>query len=51
MLLSAVAVQYEITPLGRKLQEPFKALYRWTIDYLPEVEKARAGSKLRILSY
>lgn len=40
---SPVAVQYEITPLGRKLQEPFKALYRWTIDYLPEVEKARAA--------
>ena len=39
---SPVAVQYEITPLGRELQGPFKALYKWTLDYMPEVEKARA---------
>ncbi|OSQ39808.1 winged helix-turn-helix transcriptional regulator [Thalassospira mesophila] len=45
---SPVAVQYEITPLGRKLQGPFKALYKWTLDYMPEVEKARATYDARI---
>jgi len=38
---SPVAVQYEITPLGRTLQEPFKALYAWTMVKMPEVEMAR----------
>jgi DNA-binding HxlR family transcriptional regulator len=38
---SPVAVQYEITALGRTLQEPFKALYVWTMLKLPEVEQAR----------
>ncbi|MGC2779174.1 MAG: helix-turn-helix domain-containing protein [Bradyrhizobium sp.] len=36
-----VAVQYEITPLGRTLQPPFRALYAWTIAKMPEVELAR----------
>ncbi len=38
---SPVAVEYEITPLGRTLQSPFKALYGWTMAHLPEVEAAR----------
>ncbi|WP_320153836.1 helix-turn-helix domain-containing protein [uncultured Tolumonas sp.] len=38
---SPVAVQYEITPLGRTLQQPFRALHQWTLDKLPEVEAAR----------
>lgn len=38
---SPVAVQYEITPLGRTLQPPFRALYAWTLAKLPEVETAR----------
>lgn len=38
---SPVAVQYEITPLGRTLQTPFKALYAWAIAKMPEVEVAR----------
>lgn len=38
---SPVAVQYEITPLGRTLQTPFKALYVWAIAKLPDVELAR----------
>ena len=38
---SPVAVQYEITPLGRTLQPPFRALYAWTITKMPEVELAR----------
>ncbi|WP_370677462.1 winged helix-turn-helix transcriptional regulator [Pleomorphomonas sp. PLEO] len=41
MPMSPVAVEYEITPLGRTLVEPFGALYAWTLEKLPEVEKAR----------
>ena len=40
---SPVAVEYEITALGRTLIEPFKALYAWTNDKMPEVEAARAA--------
>jgi DNA-binding HxlR family transcriptional regulator len=39
--VSPVAVEYEITPLGRTLQPPFNALYAWTLDHMAEVEKAR----------
>jgi len=38
---SPVAVQYQITPLGRTLQQPFKALHEWTLEQLPQVEAAR----------
>ena len=38
---SPVGVEYEITPLGRTLQPPFKALYAWTIEQMPTVEQAR----------
>ncbi|MDT3249718.1 helix-turn-helix domain-containing protein [Serratia sp. root2] len=38
---SPVAVQYEITQLGRTLQKPFRELHLWTLDKLPEVEAAR----------
>jgi DNA-binding HxlR family transcriptional regulator len=40
---SPVAVEYEITPLGRTLQPPFKALYQWTMEKMPEVERARTA--------
>lgn len=39
---SPVAVQYEITELGRTLQKPFRELHEWTLTKLPEVEIARA---------
>ena len=39
--VSPVAVEYEITALGRTLQPPFRALYAWTMAHLPEVEAAR----------
>lgn len=39
--VSPVAVEYEITPLGRTLQPPFRALYAWTTAKLPEVDAAR----------
>jgi len=38
---SPVAVEYQITPLGRSLQTPFKALYAWTLENMAEVEEAR----------
>lgn len=38
---SPVGVEYEITPLGRTLQPPFKALYAWTLEQMPQVERAR----------
>lgn len=44
---SPVAVEYSITPLGRTLQAPFKALYAWTVDHLPAVEKARQAFDTR----
>ncbi len=37
-----VAVEYQITPLGRSLQAPFNALYAWTLANLDKVEDARA---------
>ena len=39
--LSPVAVEYSITPLGRTLQPPFRAMYAWTVASLPAVEQAR----------
>ncbi|TNC43651.1 helix-turn-helix transcriptional regulator [Rubellimicrobium rubrum] len=38
---SPVGVEYAITPLGRSLQVPFRALYAWTAENLPKVERAR----------
>ncbi|WP_108125274.1 winged helix-turn-helix transcriptional regulator [Saccharospirillum mangrovi] len=38
---SPVAVQYELTEMGRSLLQPYKALYRWTIEKMPEVNEAR----------
>ncbi|MYM86781.1 transcriptional regulator [Rugamonas sp. FT82W] len=39
--VSPIAVQYEITPLGRTLLQPFKVMHDWTLTKLPEVEEAR----------
>ena len=38
---SPVGVEYEITAVGRTLQPPFKALYAWTMEKMPDVEAAR----------
>ncbi len=40
---SPVAVEYQITPLGRTLQVPFKALYAWTLENMEAVEQARSA--------
>ena len=39
--ISPVAVEYSITPLGLSLQQPFAALYAWTVDHLSEVKEAQ----------
>jgi DNA-binding HxlR family transcriptional regulator len=39
---SPIAVEYAITPLGRSVQRPLKAMYRWTTENMAEVEQARA---------
>ena len=46
--VSPVAVEYEITPLGRTLQPPFMALYAWTLDHMAEVEQARMTFDARL---
>jgi len=38
---SPISVEYSITPLGRSLQEPFHALYLWTLERQPEIEAAQ----------
>ncbi|MCF5143871.1 transcriptional regulator [Pseudomonas sp. PA-6-1D] len=39
---SPIAVEYEITKLGRSLDYPFQALYSWTVEHISEVEYAMA---------
>jgi len=46
--MSPVAVEYEITELGRSLQAPFKALYSWTLAHFDEVEQARQAFDERL---
>lgn len=36
-----VGVEYTITSLGRSLQQPFEALYAWSMTYGPELERAQ----------
>jgi DNA-binding HxlR family transcriptional regulator len=43
LLATPIAVQYEITPLGRTLEGPFAALHAWTAKHLAEVQRARAS--------
>lgn len=40
---SQVAVEYSVTPLGMTLEEPFKALFFWTIHHSGAVHAARAA--------
>lgn len=42
IVASPVAVEYELSPLGQTLLPPFRALYRWTKEFMPQVEQARA---------
>ena len=38
---SPVAVEYDMTPLGLSLLEPYRAIYTWTCVNLKEVNTAR----------
>lgn len=40
---SPVAVEYEMSALGRTLLPPFRTLYRWTKDNIVAIEAARAA--------
>ena len=44
---SPIAVEYAITPLGRSLEEPFRALNAWTYGHMAEVEAARRAFDAR----
>jgi DNA-binding HxlR family transcriptional regulator len=44
---SPLGVEYHITPLGRSLQQPFKALYAWTMEHLDQVQAAREAFDAR----
>lgn len=46
--VSPVAVEYQVTPLGRSLQPPFKALYTWTLTHSDAVEQAREAFDARV---
>ena len=39
--VSPIAVEYAITPLGRTLLHPMKAMHDWTMNNLPAVDEAR----------
>lgn len=40
---SPPGVEYAITPLGRSLQEPFAALYDWTLAHIDTIQKHQAS--------
>lgn len=42
--------EYELTPLGRTLQEPLKALCAWAVQHMGEVEQARSMGQKKTLS-
>lgn len=49
--VSPIGVEYSLTPLGCTLQQPFAALYAWTVDHLAELEQAQqAFDQRRTLS-
>jgi DNA-binding HxlR family transcriptional regulator len=39
--VSPIAVEYAITPLGRSLLQPFRALYEWTVENYSAVAEAQ----------
>ena len=38
---SPPGVEYSLTPLGRSLQQPFGALYDWTVDHMATIQSAQ----------
>jgi len=45
-----VQVEYSLTPLGRSLRDPVRALWQWTEDHLDEVREAEAAYADRVRS-
>jgi len=39
--VSPVAVEYNVTPLGESLKEPFQALFQWSVAHGQEIEEAK----------
>ena len=46
---SQVAVEYSVTPLGRTLEGPFKAVFDWTMAHSAEVLRAQSEFDQRTL--
>ncbi|KQW56418.1 winged helix-turn-helix transcriptional regulator [Variovorax sp. Root411] len=46
--VSPIAVEYAVTPLGRTLEQPFKALHGWTLANITQVEEARKAFDVRL---
>ena len=44
---SPVAVEYEMTALGRSLSKLFASMYVWTQEHMAEVDRARAAYDAR----
>lgn len=45
---SPIAVEYAISALGSSLLDPFRALHRWTMQNMAEVEDARGKFDQRL---
>ncbi|AKQ66904.1 Transcriptional regulator, HxlR family [Myxococcus hansupus] len=48
--VSPIGVEYTLTPLGRSLLGPFKALYAWMYANIPQVEQARRAYDQRTVA-
>lgn len=46
---SQVAVEYSVTPLGRTLETPFRALHGWTVDHAAAVQSAQHAFDARVV--
>ena len=40
-------VEYSLTPLGRTLTGPLRAICKWAEEHLPELERARANAEAK----
>jgi DNA-binding HxlR family transcriptional regulator len=36
-----LGVEYSLTPLGRSLQQPFSALYGWTVEHMDAIQDSQ----------
>ncbi len=43
IIASPIAVEYSVTPLGRTLEEPFRALFGWATDHRSDLERAQSS--------